>query len=220
MWWRMKVLLGSYHNRFSSQILIVTSALSRASLQRSSGMRLDRYARQEGLISILWQIWNYFCKRVIVESSLGSITTSGSVSTSQFSHLSEDRLLYVCRHAARNGGNLRRIGVLRGSFEEPTWGDAVKIDRMVNYLNPSNKQNLLSGFGLRTLSMDLQKVRNACAHISHDNIEEIKNLQLTYASRQFNHPSDALLWIEPITGHEAWKVWVDELRASAVAAIV
>lgn len=175
---------------------------------------MDRFAQNEGLISALWQAWNHFSRSTVILSAQGTLTSTGVRTNSQYSHLSESELLYVCRTAA-NGAQLRAIRPLIGNHLEPTWGDHIKINRIVDAIKPSNEASLLTGFGLRTISLDLQAVRNACAHISPDRVNEIQRMRIRYADTSFLHPSDVLFWTEPSTGLEVWRVWIDELLASA-----
>lgn len=214
-----KILLISCHSRFCARINVVSSAVGRASLQRVTEKRVDRYARNEGLISALWQLWNDFSRNAIIHSALGTTTASGMTTNSRFSNLSEGQLLSVCRAAASGQQIPGNIRPLRGSHLEPTWGDARKIQLIVNCILPTNHLNLLSGFGIRTTSLDIQTVRNACAHISLDRINDIRSMQTKYSFTHYNHPSDVLFWIEPTTGNELWQVWVDELKASAAAVV-
>ena len=214
----MQVLLDSCRKRFCARIKIVASALRRSSLSRGAKRRIDRYSQNEGLVSSLWQMWSSFSRSAVLLSAGGAITASGDLTTSAFAHLQESQLLFVCR-AAAFGQPVTSIRSLRGSYLEPSWGDAQKINRIVNRIRPTNANNLLTGFGLRSTSVDLQVVRNACAHMSSDNLEKIRQLQTRYADTRFSHPSDALFWTDPITGFEAWEVWIDELAASASAAV-
>ena len=193
---------------------IISAALVRAGIQRRTARRIDRFARNEGLISALWQAWNHFSRSAVLFSAQGTVTSTGVRTNSRYSHLSENELLFVCRSAA-NGNPVRNIRPLIGNHLEPTWGDARRINRIVSAIQPTNEANLITGFGLRAISLDLQAVRNACAHISADRINEITRMKVRYADTQFLHPSDVLFWTEPSTGNEAWRIWIDELLASA-----
>lgn len=212
-------MLLSCHSRFCARIDLISSALGRASVHRAKERRIDRYARNEGLISALWQLWNTFSRSAIIQSALGTTTTSGMRTSSRFSNLSESELLSVCRAAAARRQVPSNIQPLNGSHLEPTWGDDRKIQLIISCIMPTNYSSLLSGFGVRTISLDIQTVRNACAHISVDRMNDIKGMQTKYANTRYNHPSDVLFWIEPSTGNELWQVWVDELKASAAAVV-
>ena len=180
--------------------------------------RLDSYARNEGLISALWQLWSYFSRSVVISSALGTTTASGATATSSWCHLSEYQLLAVCQRVARGNklpSNLQNIPPLRGNYLEPTWGDSAKVIRIVNHIGPTTSNNILFGFGLRNISLDLQIVRNACAHISPDSASDINQLKLKYSNTRYSHPSEVLFWIDPSTGNEAWQVWIHELRLSS-----
>ena len=214
-----RILLISCHSRFCARINLISSALGRASLQRVKERRVDRYARNEGLISALWQFWNNFSRNAIIHSALGTTTASGMRTSSRFSNLSESQLLSVCRAVARREQVPSNIKPLSGSHLEPTWGDDGKIQLIVNFIMPTNYSSLVSGFGIRTTSLDIQTVRNACAHISVDKMNDIRSMQTKYANTHYNHPSDVLFWIEPSTGNELWQVWIDELKVSAAAVV-
>lgn len=214
-----RILLLSCHKQFRARINLISSALGRASVQRVTERRIDRFARNEGLISALWQLWNEFCRSAIIHSALGTTTASGMRTSSRYARLSRSQLLTVCRAAARREQISRNIRPLRGSHLEPTWGDDGKILLIVKFIMPTNHSNLLSGFGIRTTSLDIQTVRNACAHISADRVNDIKGLQTKYSQTRYSHPSDVLFWIEPSTGNELWQVWIDELKASAAAVV-
>ena len=192
----------------------MSAALARAGVQRNIARRIDRYTQNEGLISAMWQAWNHFSRSAVILSAQGTLTSTGVPTNSRYSHLSERELLFVCRAAAfgKPAGDIRP---LIGNHLEPTWGDARKINRIVRKIQPSNTENLITGFGLRSLSLDLQVVRNACSHISYDRIVDIDQMRVRYTDTQFSHPSDVLFWTEPSTGNQVWSVWIDELLASA-----
>ena len=192
----------------------ISAGIARAGIHGPKARRIDRFARNEGLVSALWQVWNHFSRSAVLFSAQGTLTSTGARTHSQYSHLPESELLFICRAAAL-GHPVTRIRPLIGNHLEPTWGDARKINRIVRAIQPSNKSNLITGFGLRSVSLDLQVVRNACAHISSDQIDEISRMKVRYANTHFSHPSDVLFWTEPSTGNEAWRVWIDELLASA-----
>ena len=207
-------MLTYCHSRLRVRLKTISAALIRASIHDRETRRLDRFARNEGLVSALWQAWNNFSRSVVLLSAQGTITETGARTNSQYSHLSEAELLFVCQ-AAASTKKFKNIRPLTKNFLEPTWGDARKINNIVNFVQPSNKATLISGFGLRAISLDIQVVRNACAHISRDRILDIDQIRTKYEDTHFSHPSDALFWTEPSTGNAAWRVWVDELLASA-----
>jgi len=103
---------------------------------------------------------------------------------------------------------------------EPTWGDLGKANEIVRELMPTNEQQLLTAFGAMNLVRDLQDVRNACAHISADRIQDMRNLRTRYDVTKLLHPSDAIFWIDPITKDYSWRSWVKEMKRFASLAIV
>jgi hypothetical protein len=169
-------------------------------------------------VSELWQTWASFSRSVIIWSLKGSTSGSGVRVTSAYSVYSYDEIRYIAMKAARN----QPIGVPRpipGDHAEPNWGDLSKINRMVTALAPSNGQQLLRAFGSAILISDLQKIRNACAHISSERLSEIHSLRVRYSQNSFLHPSDSLFWVDPVSGDFSWNTWLDEMRLVATAAV-
>lgn len=189
-------------------------------LSRRAGLKKnDRFAIQEGLTSELWQAWNGFSRSIVIWSLKGCTTASGATTSSAYSACSIDEIRYLAMKAARNE-TIGKPRPILGDHTEPTWGDPAKINNILSKLSPSNCNQLLSAFGSSITISDLQKIRNACAHISADRIADVRSLQVRYDKNNFMHPSDALFWIEPNTGDFAWSAWLSEMNIIAAAAVV
>ena len=139
-----KALLTSCHNRLRARLRVISAALVRAGIQGRTARRIDRFARNEGLISALWQAWGNFSRSSVLLSARGTLTSSGVRTSSNYSHLSESELLFVCRTAS-NGNPIGAIRPLKGNHLEPTWGDARRINRIVRAIQPSNEATLITG---------------------------------------------------------------------------
>lgn len=197
----------------------LASGLARAKLTRTQSVQMDQVARQEGLVSALWQSWCGFIRSVILHSAVGATTSGGAQTTSPYAALHVDQIRNIAAKAAKRNGIPAVIAPISGFHNEPTWGDINRATLIVNALNLTNSGSILSGLGILTFGKDLQIVRNAAAHLSTDRISDIKNLQLKYINTSFRHPTDALFWTEGSTGNDAWEIWIDELRASATSIV-
>lgn len=201
--------------KFEKRLDYVSEGFRRAQRSRPTDIQRDYFFKLEGLISTLWQSWCGFIRSAILESSLGSNTSQGVLTTSQYCHLSMDQLRNVATKLARNQGVPAQINPIAGFHAEPTWGDISKAIAIVNGISPTNANSIATGIGVITLGKDVQTVRNAIAHYSTDRLADIRAMQVRYLNTAFRHPSEVAFWTEPSTGSSAWAVWVDEYRASA-----
>lgn len=197
----------------------IAEGFRRAKVSRAREHFLDQAAKQEGLLSALWQSWCGFVRSVVLESSAGAVTTGNAQTTSPYAALTLDQLRHVASKAARGNPIPAAITPIAGFHAEPTWGDLNKATLILNVLSPSNALSIQSGLGVLTLSKDVQIVRNAAAHLSSDRISDVRSMQLRYLNTSFRHPSDAVFWTESGTGNDAWEIWIDEFRASPAIAI-
>lgn len=193
------------------------SAFDRYLVKRSSPRRFDRSAHQEGLISALWQSWCSFCRTVIIESAIGTTDGKGNQIVSQYAGRTEPEIAYIAKVLAE-GGTVRKIKAVKGSHQEPTWGDLNKISRIATGIGPTNESQLLTAFGIGSTLRDLQLCRNACAHINADLINEIGKAKVRYSDTRVLHPSDFIFWIDPNTKNFVWKSWIDEMELISDAA--
>lgn len=207
----MPIYLSKLHSKLLSRLVVLESAFERQGANVTSYRMADKFARQEGLVSNLWQSWCRFCRDATIQSTLGAVSTSGTATTSNFSHHTEREIAFVAKKLSQNQ-NVGTIRPIAGDHMEPTWGDVQKLNPIVVGLNPSNLNNMISGLSSISSLKDLQLCRNASAHVSQDKILEVRNARVRYSSSRFSHPSDMIFWNEPNSQDELWRVWLDEMR--------
>lgn len=198
-------------SKLKARLAVLDSAFERNLLITNPNKCADRYALQEGLMSSLWQAWCIYCRNILFGSITDGMTTSGIRVSSPYSHLSDRELVFLAQKASQ-GYNLS-TAIIRTAppYFEMTWGDVLKLNPIVNAFNPSNTANLLTSLGAVSLLLDLQKFRNANAHITTFTIGEVKSAQVRYTHTKFRHPSDTMFWIDPQTNDYLWKSWVEEI---------
>jgi len=204
--------------KLNQRITTLEAAFIRFSLKRSTARKVDRFAFQTGLISETWQAWNGFSRSVIIASLKGTISGGGLTITSAYSVNSFDEIRFAAMQASRKSP-IKALKPIAGDHLEPTWGDLGKANTIISILAPSNQSQLLSAYGSAILLSDLQKVRNACAHISSDSLKSIRSLQVRYSDNQFSHPSDSIYWVDPHTKDYSWLSWTHEMKLVAAAAV-
>lgn len=127
------------------------------------------------------------------------------------------------RYIAAQFARKQPVGTIKsiaGDHLEPTWGDYDKADKIIVGFQLSNATVLQSALGTAVSIKDLQICRNACAHLSSDRILDVKAARVRYDDTRFNHPSDMMHWIEPITNDQLWRYWIDEMRSAAQQALL
>lgn len=207
----MTIYFDKALSKLKARLAVLDSAFERSILTDSLGRYADKYALQEGLMSALWQSWCIYCRTILFGSITDGLTVNGNKVSSAFSHLSDRELVFLSQKAS-SGCNINRISVRTAPPHiELTWGDVIKLNPVITAFNPSNSANLLTGLGAVTLLLDLQKFRNANAHITNFTVNEIKSAQVRYTHTKFRHPSDTMFWIDPQTRDYLWKSWIDEI---------
>lgn len=176
--------------------------------------RFRRWRLQEGLLSATWQAWCNFARSALLESAAGTTTVGGVTTTSAFAALSDAERRFVALQFSLNH-KIKKVKPISGMHAEPTWGDFTKANRIAIGFSPSNQASLLSGFGSATLAIDLQLVRNTCAHITTENLDKLRRKRVMYSKTSMVHPSDAVNWIDPTTNSFAFRAWCLELSAVA-----
>jgi hypothetical protein len=214
----MATSLVEANARFSSRMARLSTAFRSFEVIRGGRDVYERWAAQEGFLSSLWQAWCGFCREAIILSCRGTITQAGNKTTCPFSHHSEAEILFIAKCLANNAMP-KHVRPISGIYAEPTWGDVTKISKILIGLAPSNLNVMSTAFSSITLAIDLQTVRNTCAHINRESISSINLIRVKYDSNKFKHPSDAMFWIDPITSDFAWQSWILEFRIAANAAI-
>ncbi len=206
----MPTSLKTIKNKLAVRVRALDAAFDRHIITPVTVRRIDRFALQEGLISALWQAWGRFCRDAIIRSVQGALTEQGTLTTSIYSARRDMEVAYIALQLSRNQ-TVGNVKALSGSYQEPTWGDAIKLNRISSGLQSSNAQTLMSAFSACSVIMDLKLCRNANAHLSSDMINGIRAAQVRYRDTQFKHPSDMMTWVETSTQDYLWKAWVDEV---------
>lgn len=189
-------------------------------ISASSDFSLSDEYLLEGLLSRIWQCWCRFCRSCVIESCLGTTSSSGKPVFAVAGALSAEHVSGAAI-AAKN----RRAGTLWSSpnqllWREPTWGDIDVLVKIVGRLAPSNSANLLAGFSSgHSRAKALQLIRNASAHNNHQNMADIMMLRPSYIVFPINHPVHALFWTEPKSKDFLVMDALDELRSAAKLAI-
>ena len=210
--------LSYFQDKLCQRLRVLESAHRRLLLNRLNIRKIDRFSLQHGLVSALWQAWNDVSRSILLYSVKGALSANGAVITSAFSQFTFDEIRFAAMRVSRNE-NVGLPRTIAGDHQEPNWGDLAKVNRIILGLRPTNSNQLLSAFGSMNLVSDLQKTRNACAHISLDRIKEIYQLKTRYVGGRLFHPSDVIFWVDPITADFAWNVWIDEMKISVNAAV-
>ncbi|EOJ9612173.1 MULTISPECIES: hypothetical protein [unclassified Serratia (in: enterobacteria)] len=199
-------------SKLKARTVVLDSAFERNLLVANPNKCADRYAVQEGLMSSLWQAWCMYCRTIIFGSLTDGLTVNGNRVSSAYSHLTDRELVFLAQKASQ-GANLAATIVRSAQPHiEMTWGDALKLNPVITAFNPTNSGILISGLGAVSLLLDLQKFRNANAHITSFTIGEVKRAQVRYTHTKFRHPSDTMFWIDPQTNDYLWKSWIEEIE--------
>ncbi|MCL6744449.1 hypothetical protein [Kosakonia sp. R1.Fl] len=175
----------------------------------------------EGLMSDIWQHWCHFCRKLIHNSCRGSICLDRKIVSPRLISLdnSWERLGYEAKrrnqHKTINGHHSFLVR------NEPTWGDIDNIVDIIIALDPTNKNQLLSAFGMSLKDINhLQLARNAAAH---KNVETMSNLShdmiLYYNFTQLKNPSDLAWSIRQGTTSLAFYVWIYQMKTIAYHAV-
>lgn len=210
----MPTSLNILRQKLLARMAILDKAFGRLTQEHSTLLKADRYALREGLISALWQSWSAFCRSTLLTSAAGGLDGGGNVIASPHAGRSEMELAFIARELAMR----RPVGAIRalvGNHQEPTWGDLNKINLIASGFLTSNRNNLLSGFGVALRMQDLQMCRNACAHLSPDRFNDLKAAKVRYVTTNLTHPTDFVFWIDPLSGDPVWRSWLSEMSAVA-----
>jgi len=128
---------------------------------------------------------------------------------------SEDRIAYEVWQFGL-GNTPKPSGSIRKGWE-PTWADSSKIIKSVHGLKSSNYLTLLSAFG--ALGLDgpkrMRVVRNACAHKTRLNRNEVGQLRIYYLNTHFLEPIDIIWGISHSRNSIAVFEWIEDLESIA-----
>lgn len=211
--------LAFFQAKLENRLSTLEGAFLRSALGRGKSRTTDRFALQEGLISQTWQAWNSFSRAVILASLKGTTSAAGVAISSSYSTNTVDEIRFAAMKAAQGATSIAQLKSISGDHQEPTWGDLGKANQILSTLRPTNSSQLLSAFGSAVLISDVQTVRNACAHLSRDRLNDIRNMQVRYSQNRFLHPSDSMFWVDPITNDYSWVSWTDEMKLVAMVAV-
>lgn len=172
----------------------------------------------EGLLSTTWQHWGHFCRKVIIESCLGTSTSEGVVTASCVTPACWERVSYIASSVARNRNP--QDGALNSDlWKEPTWGDTQKLQSIIEKLGPNNKNTLISSFGSTNIISHIQTVRNAAAHRHRQNVGDVMALAPYYSAGPLRHPVEAAFWMEEQYKQPAFLFWLSEMKLVGELAI-
>lgn len=167
------------------------------------------------LLSDIWQTWCDFCRSVILKSCIGSKTKSGISVPPRPGLNSWGRIAYEATQAFK-GRPIRPAGTTTFRRHEPTWGDQSLLIRAIPVLSPANRNSLIAGFGLPfSAPRHIQAIRNACAHLNSESMNEIRRLMIYYNGTNLSHPIDIMWWLDPLSRTDAVFTWIDELEIIA-----
>ena len=168
----------------------------------------------EGIISDAWQSWCCFCRSVIHYSCNGATRRNGTVIQKRNTLNSWQRIGYEAAHAA--SPRIKPNGVLTHIRNEPTWGDISKIIDIINTLNPNNKSQLNTAFGLPIFGpKHMQIIRNACQHKNQETMTEARRVYSYYSARTNNPPSFIIREIDNSKTSFVIHSWLDDIKIIA-----
>ena len=169
----------------------------------------------EGLLSQTWQSWGRFCRQTVMASGLGCVTRNGNHLAPTVTPAQWERISYVAM-CVKNQSTVKAGKTNKILRYEITWGDVNRLINIINFVNPQNKGQLLTGFGaIGRGPRHLQIVRNSAAHLNHETFSDVRALIPVYDTVRSRHPTDALFWIDPTTQNFAYLSWVQDMRDAA-----
>ena len=174
----------------------------------------------EGLLSRVWQAWNRFCRRCVIESCMGTADAKGLPVEGLPDAISEHHVSSAAIQAKRQAKPYwgAQNSVLR---YEPTWGDIDVLAKILTGLRPTNFTKLLAAFSSGYPSAKaLQVIRNGAAHDNVQTRNDINALRSTFLVFPIGHPTHAMFWIEPTSKDFLITHVIDELKDSGRIAIV
>lgn len=211
----MIAVFNSY-NRIYRKCSYVQSILNRYSNQSK-----DNYILNSGIINYLWQSWNYFWRSFWLTYLLGGQDLNRNLVNPHpclIGKIPGEAIHYLLFLL---GKQRQPFGMIRGSFQEPTWGDITVIRNIASLTFPPRSDiavistNVIGALNvLGDTPKHFQKVRNCAIHLDTDTIKDIKlNVQPHYAIRDLKYPTEIIFSKEIRTGKIAYKHWIDELLA-------
>lgn len=214
----MPISLEALRGKLQRRLLVLDSGFDRHVVDPVAILRADKFALQEGYVSALWQAWCNFCRELLIQSTKGAVTSSGTTTTSPHIALSEREIAYVAKRLSNNLA-INSIRPLIGSHQEHTWGDLSKLNLVASNIGCSNAASILASLSACLRIEDLQLCRNASAHIAKSTLQDVRQSMVRYQNTSFKHPSDMIIWVDPSSSDFLWKSWIDEIELAADFAI-
>lgn len=207
-------------NKLERQLRSIDAEIDDTLLGSRALGRRERWALQEGFLSQKWQAWCGFCRSTLLQSAVGAITNSGTNTTSIHAARPNEELAWIASRAAAKQSYVN-IQPISGSHLEPTWGDVNKIPLIATALAVSNENQIVSGIlAAGTQARHLQTIRNASAHVSSKNIDDVRALAVNYRATNIVSPTDAMFWEDATMNDFAYRVWSNRLIAAASIAVL
>jgi len=174
----------------------------------------------EGVLSRAWQEWGNFCRSVVVQSCLGTATSSGVAVPAHPEALSEGHVAGAAKRAKATPAPptwRKQITLLRN---EVTWGDTDTLATILPLMAVPRASHLLAAFSQAHASAKaMQTIRNAAAHTNHQTLQEVAGLSSKYLAFQTTHPVQALFWTAPHSGDYLFRDALADLKDNASDAI-
>lgn len=169
----------------------------------------------ESLLSNVWLDWNNFVKQVLVGSCAGSATRANlPILPRAAADNTEARIRHEFKRYSR--GAVPAVGAVDNGQMEPTWAHPDYLVTCVTGLAPSNAVVLQGAFGSGGLAgaRRIHLVRNACAHKSKANRQNVRGLRTLYSTAHFMDPVD-ILWGKSAANGIAIYEWILDLETMA-----
>lgn len=186
---------------------------------RSPTDRIKRRHLLEGALSDAWQAYCGFARNLVIHSSIGCTTASGTIHPASVFPPTWQRASYIAARASK--GQPIQPGQINGDlWREPTWGDSGKATNIVTALNPGNKGTLLGHLAGGLIGpKHCQIVRNACAHKNHQTKAAVEALAPFYIASRVVYPSEAMTWRDSTSSDFAFICWLDDMRTISDGAV-
>ncbi|MBU0712329.1 hypothetical protein KJ762_08210 [bacterium] len=181
----------------------------------------DHYIVSSAYVNYLWQSWNTFWRSFWLTYLLGGKDLSRGIVNHHPVLAGHDTSQAIYYLLYLFGKWNRPSGSIRGSYQEPTWGDITTIRKIASLSHPAGSDiSVVSNRVIGALNVlgdtpkHFQKVRNCAIHLTSDTIADVtNNVQPHYAIRRFNYPTELLFSKDLSTGKIAYQHWIDELLA-------
>jgi hypothetical protein len=174
----------------------------------------------EGLLSRVWQCWGEFCRRCVIDSCIGCVTSNG-VAIPALPGAGCDADVSGAAIKAKRGHNPPYWGYPNTLLRmEPTWGDINVLTTILLRLAPANMPQLVAGFSSgHARASALQKIRNGAAHFNAQTLGDIHAISSAYLAFPIVHPLHALFWVDPVSSDFLVTKAIEDLRTAGSDAI-